>query len=371
MQFTISREALLKPLQRVAGAVERRQALPILANILVVVKNQLLSLTATDLEIEMIARIPLSEPSQAGAVTIPGKKWMDICKALPEGATITLECTENKVILRSGRSRYTLACLGAESFPQIEESVGDIEIALPQQKLKELLDFSAFSMAQQDVRYYLNGVFLSLRSDEIRMVATDGHRLATIHLPMPANLPHPVGVIIPRKAVVEMQRLFSEGEEEIGLVVGKNHLRTITPQTSFITKLIEGKFPDYQRVLPASDGAKTLEITREPLRQALSRVCALFTDKYRGVALKFNPGVLRIIAVTPDKDEVEDELEISYQGEEVEIGVNASYLLEYLNIIHTETVQVSFWDANQAILFKSQPGTMGGQHLYVVMPMRL
>lgn len=370
MQFTISREALLKPLQRVASVAERRQAMPILANILVVVKNQLLSLTATDLEIEMIVRIPLTMGAQPGMVTIPGKKWMDICKALPEQANLTLELIDQKVILRSGRSRYTLACLEAENFPQIEESVGNVELAISQQVLKELLDFTAFSMAHQDVRYYLNGVFLSLRPDEIRMVATDGHRLATISLPLAINLPHPVGVIIPRKAVMEMQRLYGEGEEEIGLVVGKNHLRSITPQASFITKLIEGKFPDYQRVVPASGGHE-LEIAREPLRQALNRVCALFTDKFRGVGLQFNPGVLRIIAVTPDKDEVEDELEIAYQGESLEIGVNASYLLEYLNIIHSDTVQISFQDANQPILFKSQLGKMNGQHLYVVMPMRL
>lgn len=373
MQFTILREALLKPLQRVAGAVEKKQTLPILANILVVVKNQLLSLTGTDLEVEMIARIPLERPSSAGSITVPGKKLIDICKALPDSALISFELAENKVIVRSGRSRYSLACLSSENFPNVQESVGDVELSLSQHVLRQLLDTCCFAMAHQDVRYYLNGVCLMFHQDQVRMVATDGHRLATLALPIKSHLAQPISVIIPRKAVLEMQRLFVEGEEEIGVVISKNHLRAVTTHTSFITKLIEGKFPDYQRVLPTVQGHSFM-ISRELLRQTLVRVCALFSDKYRGVGLQFSPNLLRIIAVTSDKDEVEDEVEIDYVGPSLEIGVNASYLIEYLGTMKSERVKVAFSDPNQVILFEADlddPAFPHARHAYVVMPMRL
>ncbi len=372
MQFTIPREALLKPLQRVQGAVERRQTLPILSNILVVVKSQLLSLTGTDLEIEMIARVPLTQPAVAGATTIPGKKLIDICKALPEHAVISFEMADNKVVVRSGRSRYSVACLPAMNFPKVEESAGDVELSVKQSILRQLLDVTCFAMAHQDVRYYLNGVLMVFNQEEVRMVATDGHRLATMALPVRANVTQPLAVIVPRKAVLEMQRLFAEGDEEIGLVIGKNHLRAVSTHTSFVTKLIEGKFPDYQRVLPQAPPHQ-FEVSRELLKQALSRVAVLFTDKYRGVGLQFTSSLLRIIATTPDKDEVEDEVEISYQGPSIEIGANASYLIEYLNIIKSEMVSVSFTDPNHVILFEAPlvdaPGAH--RHSYVVMPMRL
>ncbi len=335
-------------------------------------KSQLLSLTGTDLEIEMIARLGLSQNAVAGATTVPGKKLIDICKALPESAQISFEMNEDKVIVRSGRSRFTMASLPAENFPKVEESPGDVELSLNQGVLRQLLDVVSFSMAQQDVRYYLNGVLMVVLPNEIRMVATDGHRLATMALPIRANIPHPMSVIVPRKAVLEMQRLFAEGDEEIGLVIGKNHLRAISTHTSFITKLIEGKFPDYQRVLPSSTPYQ-FEVSRDLLKQALLRVSVLFTDKYRGVGLQFTPNLLRIIATTPDKDEVEDEVEISFEGPTIEIGANASYLIEYLNIIKSDMVRVSFTSANHVILFEASTGEglNNGQHAYVVMPMRL
>jgi DNA polymerase-3 subunit beta len=373
MQFTISREALLKPLQRVQGAIERRQTLPILANILVVVKSQLLSLTGTDLEIEMIARVGLTQHATAGATTIPGKKLIDICKALPENAQISFEMADNKVVVRSGRSRYSVACLPSENFPKVQESAGDVELSVKQGILRQLLEVTCFAMAHQDVRYYLNGVFMVFNQDEVRMVATDGHRLATMALPLRTHLTQNLTVIVPRKAVIEMQRLFAEGDEEIGLVIGKNHLRAVNTHTSFITKLIEGKFPDYQRVLPAAPPYQ-FEVSRELLKQALLRVSVLFTDKYRGVGLQFTSNLLRIIATTPDKDEVEDEVEIAYQGPSIEIGANASYLVEYLNIIKSEMVRVAFTDPNHVILFETQLNDAQqspGRHSYVVMPMRL
>ncbi|MFI4938342.1 MAG: DNA polymerase III subunit beta [Candidatus Berkiellales bacterium] len=371
MQFTISREALIKPLQRLAGIVEKRNTLPILSNVLVVVKNQLLSLTGTDSEIEMVARVPLVEPSQSGAITLPAKKWMDICKALPEEAIVSFELSENKALFRSGRSRYVLACLPPENYPQIEESPSDVELSVSQATLRQLLDATSFAMAHQDVRYYLNGICLLFSSQEIRIVATDGHRLATMALPLRCNLTKPLAIIVPRKAVIEMQRLWVEGEDEIGIVIGKNHLRAVTPHITFVTKLIDGKFPDYKRVLPSAPHRYEMVVAREQLRQALLRVSALFSDKHRGVGLQFSPNLLRIVAVTTDKDEVEDEIEIAYQGPTFEIGMNANYLLEYLTITKTEQVKATFVDPDQVILFETLGEEGAGLLSYVVMPMRL
>lgn len=371
MQFTISREALLKPLQKVVGVVEKRQTMPILANVLMIVKNQLLSLTATDLEIEMIARIPLTTPAHAGVTTIPARKLIEICKALPEQAQISFELNDQKMLVSSARSRFTLACLSADNFPRVQESPSDVELSLSQSVLKRLLDFTSFAMAHQDVRYYLNGVCLMFTGNQIRMIATDGHRLATLALPFHSHLEQPISIIIPRKAVSEMQRLFAEGEEELGVVIGKNHIRIVMTHTSFISKLVEGKFPDYRNVLPTQQSQQMI-VKNELFKQALLRVSALFTDKFRGVGLKLFDNLLQIMAVTTEKDEVEDEIEVEYQGPTTEIGVNASYLIEYLNIIGGQEVKATFTSAEHVVLFEPvQKLDNEAQHLYVVMPMRL
>jgi DNA polymerase-3 subunit beta len=373
MQFTIPRSALLKPLSKIVGVLEKRQSMPILANILVEVKNQRLSLTATDLEIEMIARVPLEGPSEAGRITIPGKKWIDVCKSLPEQAHMNFELAENRVILRANRSRFTLACLPAQDFPNVQESPGEIEFSISQAVLRQVLEATCFAMAHQDVRYYLNGLLFVFNASQIQVVATDGHRLVTLTQPLQApQLSKPVTVIVPRKAIIEMQRLFSEGDDAVGMVLGKNHLRVITPQVSFITKLIEGRFPDYQRILPTQ--GNTLNVPRETFKQALLQVSALFSDKYRGVGLQFQPNLLKIIAVNADKDEVEDELEVAYEGPTVEIGANASYLLEYLHVISADMIKITFTDPSQVMKLEAASPAgepMPGQPVYAVMPMRL
>jgi len=375
VQFTLTREELIKPLQRVAGILgsgEKRQLTPILGNILIVVKNQLLSLTGTDLDTQIVVRIRLSSAAVAGATTVSGKKLMDICKSLPEEAAIFFESTSDKVLLRSGSSRYVLACLPAEHYPQVEEGDSDVEIALSQALLRQLFDATSFAMAHQDVRYYLNGVSLMFTAQEIRMVATDGHRLATMRLPLQSHITQRLSVILPRKAVLEMQRLFSEGDEAMGLVIGKNQFRVVTTQLSFFTKLIEGKFPDHGRLLSSPANSFFMRVPRALLRQALLRVSALFSDKYRGVGLQFSPRLLRIVAVTPEKDEVEDEVEIEYDGPSLEIGFNANYLIEYLNIIRSEMITMTFTNADQIVLLEAEDaGIASGSYMYMVMPMRL
>ena len=375
MQFTITKEQLLKPLQRVAGAVERKQTQPILANILLVVRSQLLALTATDLEVEMVARIPLEEGASEGAVTIPGKKLIDICRALPEKSVIHFDCQDKRVLVKCGKSRFSLATMPADDFPNIKDSPGNIELSVPQSVLSKLIDTTSFAMATQDVRYYLNGVSMTFFASGVRIVSTDGHRLATLALPGNYRIEEPVSVIVPRKAVLEMQRLFAEGDEEVGLVIGQNYLRAITTNYSFITKLIEGRFPDFKRVLPSKTDGTELCLQRDAFRQALIRVSALFADKNRGVGLHFYPGLMKIVGVNADKDEVEDELEVDYQGPEMEIGINASYLIEYLGVLKEDSITMRMTTPNSSVLLSSMAQNNSDQddfgHMYVVMPMRL
>lgn len=372
ISFELSREALLKPCQRVIGAVERRHTLPVLGNLLFVVKNQLLSITGTDLEIEMVARIPLESPAQDGAITVPARKLVDICKALPENALLQFSASDpNKAKLQAGKSKFSLACLPSDDFPTMEEGPGTVEFSMPQNFLCQLLDGVSFAMAQQDSRYYLNGMLFEIIADKYRVVSADGHRLSLMSLAHQNEFVSPVSIIIPRKAVLELLRLFSEGQDEIGMVVGDNHLRAITPQLSFTTKLIDGNFPDFRRVLPVNKGHVAL-VDRDLFKSALSRIAVLLNDKRQGVGLHFQQGKLQILARNNERDEGEEELEIDYQEESIEIGFNVHYLIEYLSHVKSQTIKITLAGSDQSVLF--EPAVEGGNgltELYVVMPMRL
>lgn len=375
MRFSIHRETLLKPLQRVAGTVEKRPVhKPILSNILITVKSQLLSLVGTDLEVELIARVPLAEPAEEGEVTVGAKKLIDICKALPENAMVEFHYQNNKLTIKANRSRYSLACLPADDFPQIEQSAADLELSLPQAVIRQLLACSAFALSQtvESARYYLNGICFSFEHDGLRVTATDGHRLATMKAAASFNISSSVEVIVPKKAVLEMQRLFVEGEEEIGVVIGSNHLRAITTGYSFVTKLIDGKFPNYSAVIPKKEGVSA-EIFRSPFKEALSRISALLSDKQRGVRLLFSENLLRFVAISAEKDEGVEEIEIQYNGPEIELGFNVGYLVDYLSAIPAEEIKMTIFDpASSAILSWEQDGKLLEHcHLYVVMPMRI
>ena len=252
MKFTISRDALLKPLNLVAGVVERRQTLPILANVLLVLEGDHLSLTGTDLEVELVGRVQLAGAGDSGEVTVPARKLVDICKSLPEGADIDFTVQDNKVTVKSGRSRFTLSTLPAREFPNVEDSMGTHQFTVKQGQLKRLIDRTGFAMAQQDVRYYLNGMLWEIRDKHLRVVATDGHRLAMCTLSGKIDASDDTQVILPRKGVLELARLLLEDDADIAIVIGSNHIRATTQHFTFTSKLVDGKFPDYQRVLPRS-----------------------------------------------------------------------------------------------------------------------
>ena len=369
MKFVISREALLKPLNLVAGVVERRQTLPILANVQLVLEGQELSLTGTDLEVELIGRVSLATPPDTeGEITVPARKLVDICKSLPEDSELEFSLQDDRLVIRSGRSRFTLSTLSAADFPSVEQGKDVQRFTVKQGDLKRLIERTSFAMAQQDVRYYLNGMLWDLSQGVLRLVATDGHRLAMCTLESDAvNVANPVQVIVPRKGVIELARLLINENDDAEVLVGNNHIRVITQDFTFTSKLIDGKFPDYQRVLPRNSTKEVLG-SRNDLKQAFSRTAILSNEKYRGIRLILTSGSLKILANNPEQEEAEEVVNVQYEGEDLEIGFNVSYLLDVLSAVTGDTVKFSLADANSSGLVEEAEG---GDSLYVVMPMRL
>lgn len=366
MNLTTSRESLLRPLQTVIGVVERRQTMPILANVLMVVKDDSLSVTATDLEVELVAESTIDDVKVPGDITVPGRKLLDICRALPDESTVHLQMDGDRLVLKSGRSRFVLSTLAAADFPVIDDIEANREISLGQADVRRLLDKTHFSMAQQDVRYYLNGLLLEIGEGLVRAVATDGHRLALAEMEVDDQPDAVQQVIIPRKGIMELQRLLGDGES-ITLSIGTNHIRAKIDDIRFTSKLIDGRFPDYDRVIPKPEG-NTLTASREYLRNALQRAAILSNEKYRGIRLDLGSKSLRIQANNPDHEEAHDEIEVDYDGESMEIGFNVNYLLDALAAVETDEVEVGFVDANSSCVIHS-PGNEEAK--FVVMPMRL
>ncbi|MFO2101598.1 DNA polymerase III subunit beta [Pseudomonas aeruginosa] len=367
MHFTIQREALLKPLQLVAGVVERRQTLPVLSNVLLVVEGQQLSLTGTDLEVELVGRVVLEDAAEPGEITVPARKLMDICKSLPNDVLIDIRVGEQKLLVKAGRSRFTLSTLPANDFPTVEEGPGSLNFSIAQSKLRRLIDRTSFAMAQQDVRYYLNGMLLEVNGGTLRSVATDGHRLAMCSLDaqIPSQDRHQV--IVPRKGILELARLLTEQDGEVGIVLGQHHIRATTGEFTFTSKLVDGKFPDYERVLPRG-GDKLVVGDRQQLREAFSRTAILSNEKYRGIRLQLSNGLLKIQANNPEQEEAEEEVQVEYNGGNLEIGFNVSYLLDVLGVIGTEQVRFILSDSNSSALVHEADND---DSAYVVMPMRL
>jgi DNA polymerase-3 subunit beta len=366
MKTIIKRNELLKSLQLVMGAVERRQTLPILGNILFKSINGILSLTATDLEIEMIC-VVISDQIPDFETTIPARKILDICKALPDNSDITLTIEDTKVLLECGRSRFTLLTLPAKDFPGLDDIDALHEFTIPQNALKSLIDKTSFAMAQQDVRYYLNGILVELSTGLIKLVATDGHRLALSEYKVDIELSTDKQIIIPRKGVMELSKLLNSSNLPVKLTLSQNHIKLQSDELSFTSKLIDGKFPDYNRVIP-TDSNKLMTVSRQLLKQSMSRISILSNEKYRGIRLTLTTGNLAIQANNPDQEEAEEELEVNYSESEVEIGFNVTYIIDVLNVLTSEEVQVKLKDSNSSCIISD---SYDPSSLYVVMPMRL
>lgn len=366
MRFTINRDSLVGPLQLVCGAVERRQTLPVLSNVLVVLEGTTLSLTATDLEVELIAKVELALPGEDGEITIPARKFLDICKSLPS-QDIDFILENHKVSIKCGSNKFSLITLPASEFPAVEETVGTHELSLQQNLLKSMMDQTAFAMAQQDVRYYLNGMLFEITNKQLKAVATDGHRLAICDLDTDFLTDSKTEAIIPRKGIHELMRLLDNSETPISVTLGTNHLRVVTPVFTFTSKLIDGRFPEYERVLP-KNGDRTLVANRETLRDSFLRASILCNEKYRGVKMKVSADLLSIHANNPEQEEAEIDLGVEFEGEDLEIGFNVTYLLDVLNTMKCEKVKWTLGDSNSSALIEDAEN---GNSVYVVMPMRL
>jgi DNA polymerase-3 subunit beta len=367
MQCT--RDTLLKPLAAVIGIVERRNTLPILSNVLLQCGEGALSCLATDLELEVTARTVSSAGDRATVLTTSARKLYDIVRSLPDEADISLDLQEGRLLLKSGRSRFTLQTLDAATFPRMPElAETSVELRMPQGALRELLRLTQYAMAQQDIRYYLNGLLLDQAGDVVRLVATDGHRLAYCEgRAEGAPEGSATSTILPRKLVQELSRLLSDGDEPVTLQIGAQQVRASFGDIRIASKVIDGKFPDYNRVIP-QDQPRNVDVARSLLLDALRRAEILSNDKFRSVRLVLDEGRLGVSCSNSEQEEAAEELEVDYHGEALDIGFNVQYLLEALSTLSSETVTLNLKDQNSSCLLtdRDNPG-----YRYVVMPMRL
>ncbi len=365
MKFNINRDVLLPVLQTVSGVVDRRQTLPILSNLLFSFESGSMSVTATDMEVELIVKVDV-DIDQTDELTVPARKLFDICRALPQESELQFEVKNDRVLIKSGRSRFTLATLPATEYPVIDITENTASFKIKQKELEKLLSNTQFAMAQQDVRYYLNGLLLEITSNKLRAVATDGHRLALDETSISTEINEDIQIIVPRKGITELARLLQD-DSEIEILVSSNHIRIKNADSCFTSKLIDGRFPDYKRVIPELSETAVIA-DREELKSSLTRASILSNEKYRGVRIMLNSNSLRALAHNPEQEEAEEELEVQYEGEELEIGFNVSYLLDTLSIIKSEKVKLSVLDANSSCLILPEDES---NSQYVVMPMRL
>jgi DNA polymerase III subunit beta len=364
MHITLSRDDLLKPLSIVTGVVERRQTLPILSNILLRHNGKSLTLTGTDLEVEISTNAACQ--GAAGEMTLPARKLYDICRALPAGAQVEIQSDKDKATLKSGKSRFKLLAMPANEFPAIETSSWEHSFEIKQNRLRWLLEKTSFCMAQQDVRYYLNGLLFETGPKKLRTVATDGHRLSMAEVELDGDTAtHQV--ILPRKGVQEMMRFLGETDDTAKIQVGANHLRLTIQDVTFTSKLIDSRFPDYNKVIPAGQNRKAT-INRELFKETLSRVSILSNEKYRGVRFGLAKGNMSVTAHNPEQEEAQEDIVVDYNNEEMEIGFNVSYIIEAVNSLESEQIEFGLNDPNSSCVLRT-PGN--GSYLYVVMPMRL
>lgn len=365
MQINTSRDQLLRPLNLVTSVVERRQTLPILANVYLCLESGRLTAIGTDLEIEITSFVE-DVKGKDGECTVSARKLLDICRALPEKADVTLATDKEKLTIRSGRSRFSLQTLPADDFPRLKTKHWIRRLELKQRDLKGLLERTAFAMAHQDVRYYLNGLLFEIENDTLRAVATDGHRLAKSEISI-AEQEQIHQAILPRKAVMEMSRILDESDDLVSIELNPNHIQATVGSLVFTSKLIDGRFPDYAAVM-APVLRESLLLDRHAFSEMLSRAAILTNEKYRGIRIGVEPEKMSVSASSPDQEEANDEMPIDYEGDKIEIGFNVSYLLDAVKALGSEQIQFRLQDANSSCTLNI-PGDTATQ--YLVMPMRI
>ena len=369
MKLIITKESLIKALQKIIGVVEKRQTMPILSHILFRINGKSREVIASDLEVQLSSKIDLEENSDfSGNITIPGRKLFDIGKGLPDEAVLEIEkIEEGKLQIKSKKSKFILSALDSDTFPLMDtHDENSIKFSMKSTDFKRIVGKTSFAMAQQDVRYYLNGLFLNIVGDEIYGVATDGHRLAKSGIKA-EGFSDNVSAIIPRKGVIEIDKQLGEDEQNLKAVLSKNHLHISNESTQAISKLIDGKFPDFEKVIP-SDVDKKILVDCKSLKEALIRVSILSNDRFRGVRLGFFDNEIKVSANNPEKEEATDDIKADYSGELIEVGFNVNYLIDVLNVIKTKNVEIHLKDNNSSALLMPEND---GSSSYVVMPLRL
>src|SRR5918995_7347426 len=361
------RDELLVPLSAVSGIIERRHTLPILSNVLIERSGDALGFLATDIEIQIAARSAIPASAETRAVTVGARKLLDILRALPDGAEVTLQQQDKRLLVKAAKSRFTLQTLAAEDFPRLAKPAGEsARFELEQKELRRVLSLVQYAMAQQDIRYYLNGLLMVVEEGTLKLVATDGHRLAYAALKLGGELPRQE-VIVPRKTVLELTKLLAESDDPVNIELSGTQAAFSFGTIELVSKLIDGKFPDYTRVIPTGHKNK-LQAGREPLRQALQRAAILSNEKFRGVRWVIGEGSLKIVSSNAEQEEANEELEVSYAGDALDIGFNVNYLLDVLNNVAGDKIECAFGDAASSVLI-----TYGSEKdfKYVVMPMRI
>lgn len=361
------RDEILGPLSAVSGIIERRHTLPILSNVLIDRAADALSFLATDIEIQITARSNLAATEEARSLTVGARKLADILRALPESAEVTLQQQDKRLLVKAGKSRFTLQTLPAEDFPRLAKPAGEAaRFSLGQKSLRRLLGLVQYAMAQQDIRYYLNGLLIVVEDRGLKLVATDGHRLAFASLMLEDDLPRQE-VIVPRKTVLELSKLLAETDDKVKIELSSTQAAFSFGSVELVSKLVDGKFPDYTRVIPTQHKNK-LQIEREPLRQALLRAAILSNEKFRGVRWVLADGSLKIVSSNAEQEEAHEELEVKYSGDALDIGFNVNYLLDVLNNVSGNEIECAFGDSSSSALISYSSEK---DFKYVVMPMRI
>ncbi len=366
MKFIINRDTLLTPLQHIVGVIEKRQTMPVLANVLLVISPELLSITGTDLEIQLVAKIPISS-NFSDSITIPARKLLDICRLLPAKSDLEFELQNDKVRVSSSRSRFVLSCLPASTYPEFTETGMDKSFTISSILLKKALEKTIFCMANQDVRYYLNGLLLNISNSKIKFVASDGHRLAIFDTSLDQPAGYEAKMILPRKGAVELYRLLSDVDTQLTVGFSNNNIKIDINELTFSAKLVDAKYPDFSKVFQQSF-FDPIVIGKQDFKDSLTRVAVLSNEKFKGVNLDFSKDNIKISTHNPEHDEAEEELNINYAGDLLSIAFNAQYLLDAVSNVDAQTVMLTI-SANVSSCFIDSPET--ADYKFIVMPMRL
>lgn len=366
MKFNINRDVLLPPLQQIVSVIEKRQTMPILSNVLMVIDGNQLVMTGTDLEIQLVARVDL-DAVESGAITVPARKFLDICRLLPPGADIRFDQQHDKVKIQSQRSRFSLTCLPAEHYPEFSESALDHQFFINAGKFKRALDKTLFCMANQDVRYYLNGLLLHLSNTRLKLVASDGHRLAIYEDQIEQGADVETRIILPRKGIIELARLIDDPDAELRIRFSNNNIKIHFNNLIFSAKLVDSKYPDFGKVFQQTFYSE-IHVQRQNLKDALTRVAILSNEKYKGVTLDIQPGMLKLSAHNPEQDEAEEELVIEYHDQPLTISFNAHYLLDAVSNLDSELAVFTI-ATDTSSCFIDEPDDQ--PYKFIVMPMKL